>query len=107
AGPGAPAVAHSRGAVAMKDARPNMDPPSCNSPPRQSLGAALLPAGRAGEAEAVYRRDLEDYPHNGWSMFGLAESLAAQGRTDEAAEVREMFAHVWARADVELTGSRF
>lgn len=101
------AVGHFERAVALQDGLPYMEPPFWYYPTRQSLGAALLAAGRAGEAEAVYRRDLEDYPHNGWSMFGLAESLAAQGRTDEAAEVREMFAHVWARADVELTGSRF
>lgn len=101
------AVGHFERAVALQDGLPYMEPPFWYYPTRQSLGAALLAAGRAGEAEAVYRRELEDYPHNGWSMFGLAESLAAQGRTDEAAEVREMFAHVWARADVELTGSRF
>lgn len=101
------AVGHFERAVALQDGLPYMEPPFWYYPTRQSLGAALLAAGRAGEAEAVYRRDLEDYPHNGWSMFGLAESLAAQGRTDEAAEVREMFTHVWARADVELTGSRF
>lgn len=101
------AVGHFERAVALQDGLPYMEPPFWYYPTRQSLGAALLAAGRAGEAEAVYRRDLEDYPHNGWSMFGLAESLAAQGRADEAAEVREMFTHVWARADVELTGSRF
>lgn len=101
------AVGHFERAVALQDGLPYMEPPFWYYPTRQSLGAALLAAGRAGEAEAVYRRELEDYPHNGWSMFGLAESLAAQGRTDEAAEVREMFTHVWARADVELTGSRF
>ena len=61
---------------------------------------------RFADAEAVYRKDLEAYPHNGWSMFGLAQSLEAQGKTEEAAKVREMFEHAWERADVTLQASR-
>ena len=83
-----------------------MEPPFWYYPTRQSLGATLMRAKRFADAEAVYRKDLEGYPHNGWSMFGLAQSLDAQSRTKEAAEVREMFGHVWARADVTLTASR-
>ena len=51
-------------------------------------------AGRHAEAEAVYRRDLEEYPHNGWSMAGLAGALEAQGETHEAKHLREHFEHV-------------
>ena len=42
--------------------------------------AGLQAAKRTAEAEAVYRKDLEAYPHNGWSMFELAQSLDAQGK---------------------------
>ncbi|MFL6872529.1 MAG: hypothetical protein ACJ0RG_10800 [Candidatus Azotimanducaceae bacterium] len=42
------------------------------------------------------------HPHNGWSMFGLAQSLDAQGKEQEAAGVREKFAMSWQFADVEL-----
>ena len=34
--------------------------------------------GRFAEAEQVYREDLKRLPDNGWSLFGLAESLRAQ-----------------------------
>ena len=61
--------------------------------------------GRA-EAEAVYRKDLEDYPRNGWSMFGLIQSLEVQDKVEEAETVRQVFDQVWSRADVELAGSR-
>jgi cytochrome c-type biogenesis protein CcmH/NrfG len=74
---------------------------------RQSLGAALLQAGRAAEAEAVYREDLRWNPENGWSLFGLAQSLRAQGKTADAASVDARFSRAWARADVLLTSSRF
>ena len=83
-----------------------MEPPFWYYPTRQSLGAALLKADRLAEAEAVYRADLEGYPRNGWSMFGLFQSLEAQQKLAEAGEVKARFEEVWQFADVELTGSR-
>jgi tetratricopeptide (TPR) repeat protein len=102
----AAALTHFRRAVDLQDGLPYTEPPFWYYPTRQSLGAALLTAKRAAEAEAVYRKDLEEYPHNGWSMFGLIQSLEAQGKSSEAAETREMFEHVWEEADITLTGSR-
>jgi hypothetical protein len=67
----------------------------------------LLDAGRAVDAEAVYLADLEQYPSNGWSLYGLARSLKDQGRADEASWAEEGFERAWARADVELSASRF
>src|SRR5690606_8029835 len=99
-----PAIAHYEAAVAAQDALPYTEPPFWYYPNRQSLGKALLAADRAAEAEAVYRRDLEIYPHNGWSLFGLIQSLEAQGK--DASEQQEMFSHAWMQADVELTSSR-
>jgi hypothetical protein len=83
-----------------------MEPPFWYYPTRQSLGVALLRADRAAEAEAVYRQDLVDYPHNGWSTYGLIESLEAQGKSTEAAEHRTHFEAMWSLADVELSASR-
>ena len=99
------AVSHFRAAVMVQDALPYMEPPFWYYPTRHSLGKALLAAGKAAEAEAVYRRDLDDYPQNGWSMFGLMESLNAQGK--DATDVMDKFALVWSQADVMLTASRF
>jgi tetratricopeptide (TPR) repeat protein len=76
-------------------------------PLRQVLGALLLDAGRAAEAEAAYHGELETHPENGWSLFGLHRALATQGRDDEATAVLERFKRAWSRADVHLTGSRF
>jgi tetratricopeptide (TPR) repeat protein len=76
-------------------------------PMRQSLGAVLFTAGHAAEAEAVYREDLRCNPENGWSLYGLAQSLRAQQRDDEAVAVDKRFGKAWMRADVTLTASRF
>ena len=55
----------------------------------------------------MYRDDLKRNPENGWSLFGLARSLQAQGKTADAAAVEARFQKAWARADVTLSASRF
>ncbi len=67
----------------------------------------LLNAGRAAEAEAIYWQDLERNRENGWSLFGLLQSLRAQGKEDQAAAVEKRFRRAWQRSDVTLTASRF
>ena len=101
------AVRHLLAAVAEQDGHWFTEPPVWYFPVRQSLGAALLAGGRPVEAEAVYRDDLKRNPDNGWSLFGLARSLQAQGKTADAAAVEARFQKAWARADVTLSASRF
>ncbi|HSD70720.1 MAG TPA: hypothetical protein VLB07_14270 [Woeseiaceae bacterium] len=99
------AVSHFETAVAVQDKLPYTEPPFWYYPTRHTLGKALLAAGDAAAAEAVYRRDLEIYPHNGWAMFGLIQSLKAQGK--DASTEESMFGHMWSLADVTLAASRF
>lgn len=101
------AVAALEQAVARQDALVYMEPPPWYFPVRQALGAVLLSAGRAAEAEAVYRADLARYPKNGWSLYGLARSLRARGESDQADWAEQGFRSAFARADVELPASRF
>ncbi len=103
----AEAVTHFTAAVAAQDELPYTEPPFWYYPTRQSLGKALLTVGDAAAAEAVYRSDLEIYPRNGWSMFGLVKSLEAQGKTSEAEAMQQKLDSVWVEADVALTSSRF
>ena len=74
---------------------------------RHTLGAVLLQAGKASEAEQVYRDDLERNRENGWALFGLMQSLESQKKSDELSIVAARFRKAWARADVTLTASRF
>jgi tetratricopeptide (TPR) repeat protein len=96
-----------REAVRLQDALPYTEPPPWYVPEREALGHALLRAGRPAEAEAVYRAQLERTPRNGWSLLGLAESLRAQGRTEEAAAAERERATAWQLADVTLPASIF
>ena len=96
---------HFERAVNAQDTLPYTEPPFWYYPTRQSLGAALLKAGKPEQAEAVYRADLKQYRHNGWSMFGLMQSLEAQGKTKAAAEVKIHFDAAWQFSDTVLEAS--
>lgn len=96
-----------KAAIAIEDELPYDEPPAWHAPVRQTLGAMLLEADRAADAEAVYRAELRRNPENGWSLYGLEQALRAQNRGDEADEVAARFEQAWAHADIELTASRF
>jgi tetratricopeptide (TPR) repeat protein len=100
-------IGHLEEAVRMQDELPYFEPPAWYFPTRQALGAALLDAGKAQEAEAVYRADLTQYPNNAWSLFGLTQSLKAQGKDADAAAAQKQFEEAWQYADVTLTRSSF
>src|SRR5687768_1607381 len=100
------AVAALREAIAIEDRIPYDEPPGWHAPVRQTLGAVLLDARRPAEAERVYREELLRNPGNGWSLYGLAESLRAQNKNAEATDTRREFAEAWRNADVRLTASR-
>ncbi len=92
-------------AVTLQDALPYTEPPFWYYPTRQSLGAALLASNRLAEAQAVFEEDLEQYPMNGWSIFGLAEALRRQGDETGAEQMTARFKTVWQFADVSLATS--
>lgn len=96
-----------REGAALEDGLPYTEPPYWPIPVRHFLGAALLAAGQPVEAEQVYREDLRRHPENGWSLWGLTQSLRAQHKGSDAEAVEQRFKSAWAHADVTLTASRF
>ncbi len=99
------AVSELRKGVELEDALRYDEAPDWIQPVRHSLGAVLLRAGRPAEARQVYEEDLHRWPENGWALFGLAESLRAQGASAEAARAEERFRKAWAQADVSIGSS--
>ncbi|HLK68174.1 MAG TPA: hypothetical protein VKU19_32295 [Bryobacteraceae bacterium] len=89
------AIGHWRRAVAVQDEMNFDDVPDWYYPIRESLGAALLARGKAGEAEQVFREDLQRNPKNPRSLFGLWKVLEAGKKAREAEAVRQQFAAVW------------
>jgi tetratricopeptide (TPR) repeat protein len=94
-----------RDGVVREDALHYDEPPGWIQPVRHALGAALMQTNKFKEAEAVYRKDLEIRPENGWSLYGLSRSLKAQKKNDEAAAVEARFNEAWKDADVKLSSS--
>jgi tetratricopeptide (TPR) repeat protein len=94
-------------AVAKEDRLAYDEPADWFVPVRHLLGAQLLAAGRAADAERVYREDLVRHPGNGWALFGLSASLKAQHKTAEAARVDAQFKAAWSHADVTIKASAY
>jgi tetratricopeptide (TPR) repeat protein len=90
------AVKEFRAAVAIQDALPYLEPPFWYYPVRQSLGAALLKAGKPEEAETEFQRSLEQFPKNGWALYGRMRAQQAQGKTAAAQESDRLFKEAWA-----------
>jgi tetratricopeptide (TPR) repeat protein len=95
-------IAHLRRAVALQDKLNYMEPPEWHYSLRESLGGALLRAGKAAEAEAVFRRDLELNPRNGRALFGLLEAVKMQKKSVAAEWVQKEFKEAWNEAPLEL-----
>ena len=101
------AIGHLRSAVSLEDSMDYNEPSDWLYPMREPLGAALLGEGKPAEAEGVFREDLKHNQRNPRSLFGLAESLKAQGKAAEAQTVEKQFKQAWNNADTKLDLSTF
>jgi hypothetical protein len=89
-------------AVEIEDGLRYDEPEPLNFSARHWLGDALHEAGRYADAARVFRAELDDHPHNGWSLFGLERALRAMGDEAEADRVHEEFLEAWGRSDTYL-----
>ena len=103
----ADALAALREAAAAEDTLNYNEPADWPLPVRWYLGAALLDAGDPAGAAQAYRQDLQAYPGNGWSLFGLAKAQRALGDQAGAADSERRLAQAWQWADAPLVASRY
>jgi tetratricopeptide (TPR) repeat protein len=96
------ALAEQAKVVAASKSSDAREPPTTGAGALIALGDAQLALGRAADAEASYRADLAARPDSGWALRGLARALAAQGKSADAAAVRQQLDRVWANADAAL-----
>ena len=101
------AIAHIDRAVRLEDGLVYNEPSDWYFPVRHILGAILLDAGLAAEAEVVYWEDLKRNPNNGYALFGLKQSLLAQDKMDVSEVINQRFQNAWKEADITLTSSRY
>jgi tetratricopeptide (TPR) repeat protein len=96
------AISYWEKAVGIEDGLYYGEPPEWFYPVRESLGGALLLNGQAARAESVFRSDLEQYPRNPRSLFGLLKALEVQQKSSDVEEVRREFEAAWKNANVPL-----
>lgn len=89
-------------AAAIQDGMSYDEPPDWYYPVRESLGGVLLRDGQAAEAEKTFRESLLHNPRNGRLLFGLWQSLTAQGKSADARWAHREFQEAWKTADTEL-----
>ena len=89
------AIAAFQQAVQVQDSLPYTEPPYWYYPVRQSLGAALLRAGRLDEAEQALRASLARTPNNGWALRGLVEVYRKRGDAAALAAAQKRFDSTW------------
>jgi tetratricopeptide (TPR) repeat protein len=85
-----------REAIAVEEKVPYMEPPYWYYPVRQSLGASLYRAGRYQDAAAAFTEALTQAPNNGWTLYGLAASERALGRTAREQAAEAALKRAWA-----------
>ena len=99
------AVASFKKGVEIEDLNNYTEPPDWAQPMRHYLGAALLKSNKPEEAEIVYRRDLRWNQNNGWSLYGLYQSLKMQGKASESEEIYKKWTESWKLSDIDIQAS--
>ena len=89
------AITFYRRAAEIEGSIPYQEPAYWYYPVKQSLGAALFRAGRHAEASDAFRGALAQTPNNGWALYGLGRSEAAQGHKLEAAAANKALSKAW------------
>ena len=88
-------ITYFQAAAGVQDSIPYMEPPFWYYPVRQSLGAALLKAGRAKEAADQFRAALDGTRKSAWALFGLREAAKATGDSATEQQAADAFAKIW------------
>lgn len=101
------AIRDLREAVRLEDGLAYDEPSNWFFPVRHVLGAELLHAGFAREAERAYREDLGIHPHDGWALRGLAQALEAERHHASAHAAEATFRREWRHATVAISASAF
>ncbi len=99
------AINHLEKAVEFEDSLTYTEPAAWHIPTRQNLGAILMNAKKFEAAEKIFKEDLDILRQNGWSLMGLHNSLKAQGKLQEAEEIKQEFEKAWQHADIEINTS--
>jgi tetratricopeptide (TPR) repeat protein len=71
------------------------------------LGNALIKAGKYKDAVAVFNKDLEINPNNGWSLTGLVTCYKALNNKNALAAAQKRLTDAWMIKDIAIGSAVF
>jgi tetratricopeptide (TPR) repeat protein len=78
------------------------EPPQYARPELESLGHALIRAGKYSEAREAFSKELHDRPRSGFALYGIALAWDREGNAGAAAKAYQDFLDAWKNADRDL-----
>jgi tetratricopeptide (TPR) repeat protein len=78
------------------------EPPAYSRPESESLGHALIRAGKYSEAREAFRNELKERPRSGFALYGIALAWDREGKHSEAVIAYREFLETWRNADRSL-----
>lgn len=101
------AIAYFKQAVVAEDNLIYTEPRDWLLPARQYLGDALLKDGKFKDAVAVFNKDLEINPNNGWSLTGLLKSYQGINKKSSVAAAEKKLREAWLIKDITVESAVF
>ncbi|MGB4845948.1 MAG: tetratricopeptide repeat protein [Ferruginibacter sp.] len=101
------AIAHFQQAVVAEDELIYTEPRDWLLPARQYLGDALIKAGKYKEAIAVFNKDLEINPNNGWALTGLVTCYKSLNNKKALAAAQKRLKNSWMIKDTAIESPVF
>lgn len=101
------AIALFKQAVTTEDNLIYNEPRDWLLPARHYLGAALIKAGKYDEATAVFKKDLQINPNNGWALTGLVICFRQLKNTNALNAVRKQLSAAWVIKDQTIDAPVF
>ncbi|HTC36747.1 MAG TPA: tetratricopeptide repeat protein [Bryobacteraceae bacterium] len=78
------------------------EPPQYSRPELESLGYALIRAGKFADAREAFHKELHDRPKTGFALYGIALAWDKEGNGPEAGKAYREFLDAWKGADRDL-----
>jgi tetratricopeptide (TPR) repeat protein len=78
------------------------EPPTYARPESESLGHALIRAGKYSDARDAFQKELHERPKSGFALYGIALAWDREGHSAEAAKAYRQFLDAWKNADRDL-----
>ncbi len=94
------AISNLKAAVKIQHDMGYHEPPDWYFPTKEVLAYAYLKWHHPAQAEDLFMQDLQQYPKNGWALYGLAESMRQLGKTQQADEIEKEYQEAWKYSDI-------